>query len=67
MSDLQKRIDELETKAEESALIAQLATDPKKRADTERLAAKLREKAEELKHATDPAGPPIAGRAARNH
>ena len=43
MNDLQKRIDELEIKAAESALIADLATDPEARIYNTRLAQELRE------------------------
>jgi hypothetical protein len=37
MTDLQKQIDKIETKAAESALIANLATDPEARAFNTRL------------------------------
>ena len=49
MTDLQRQIDEIETKAAESALIANLATDPAARNINTRLAGELRERAEKLR------------------
>lgn len=56
MTDLQREIDEIETKAAESALIANLATDPEARALNTRLAQELRERAEKLRQQLHPCG-----------
>jgi hypothetical protein len=49
MNDLEKRIDELETRSAESALIAQLATDPKARLHNTGLARELLDLAAQLR------------------
>jgi hypothetical protein len=56
MTDLQKQIDEIETKAAESALIANLATDPEARAFNTRLTQELRERVERLRQQLHPCG-----------
>lgn len=48
MIDLQQRIEEIEIKAAESALLAELATDPDVRTYNVRLAHELREFADKL-------------------
>lgn len=55
VSELRKRIDELEVLAAESALIADLATDPNARAHNARLAQKLREYVARLRRELDTA------------
>lgn len=49
MSDLQKRIDEVEAKATESELLAGLSVDPEARLYNRRLAVELREFAAKLR------------------
>ena len=56
MTDLQREIDEIETKAAEFALIANLATDPDARIFNTRLAEELRERAEKLRQQLHPCG-----------
>lgn len=53
--ELRKRIDELEVRAAESALIADLATDPDARAYNARLAQNLREYIARLRQQLDAA------------
>ena len=64
MRDVQKRIDEIEIQAAESALIADLATDHEARIYNGRLARELREFATDLRRQAQTTGnvrPPFAG------